>query len=33
VECGSQNVKITFREDLAIAEAILNERKKWEENE
>ena len=33
VECGSQNVKITFREDLAIAEAILNERKKWEEIE
>ena len=33
VECGSQNIKITVREDLAIAEAILNERKKWEAEE
>lgn len=33
VECGTQNIKITVREDLAIAEAILNERKKWETEE
>jgi 2-C-methyl-D-erythritol 4-phosphate cytidylyltransferase len=33
VECGSQNIKITVREDLPIAEAILNERTNWEEAE
>lgn len=30
VECGSQNIKITVKEDLPVAEAILNERKNWE---
>ena len=33
IECGSQNIKITVQEDLPVAEAILNERKKWEELE
>ncbi len=33
VECGAQNIKITVQEDLAVAEAILNERKKWETEE
>ena len=31
VECGSQNIKITVREDLCVAESILRERKKAEE--
>ncbi len=31
IECGSQNIKITTREDLCIAEAILNDRKRVEE--
>lgn len=31
VECGSQNIKITTREDLCIAEAILKDRKRMEE--
>ena len=30
VECGSQNIKITTREDLCVAEAILTERKRAE---
>lgn len=30
VECGSQNIKITVREDLCVAEAILAERKRAE---
>ncbi len=30
VECGSQNLKITTREDLCVAEAILTERKRTE---
>lgn len=30
VECGSANIKITTREDLPVAEAILRERKKRE---
>lgn len=30
IECGSQNVKITTREDLCVAEAILRDRKKTE---
>lgn len=28
VECGAQNIKITTREDLAIAEGVLNDREK-----
>ena len=31
IECGSQNIKITVREDLCVAEAILRDRKKAEE--
>ena len=31
IECGSQNIKITTREDLCVAEAILLDRKKVEE--
>jgi 2-C-methyl-D-erythritol 4-phosphate cytidylyltransferase len=31
VECGAQNIKITTREDLPVAEAILLERKRYEE--
>jgi 2-C-methyl-D-erythritol 4-phosphate cytidylyltransferase len=31
VECGSSNIKITTREDLPVAEAILSERKRYEE--
>lgn len=31
VECGSQNIKITTREDLCVAEAILRDRKRAEE--
>ena len=32
VECGAQNLKITTREDLPLAEAILKERKRLEED-
>ena len=32
VECGSQNLKITTREDLCVAEAILRDRKHTEES-
>ena len=28
VECGAQNIKITTREDLAVAEGVLNDRKR-----
>ncbi len=31
VECGANNIKITTREDLPLAEAILRERKRYEE--
>ena len=31
IECGAQNIKITTREDLCVAEAILLDRKKSEE--
>ena len=31
VECGSQNIKITTREDLCVAQAILQDRKATEE--
>jgi len=31
VECGAQNIKITTREDLCVAEAILRERRNSEE--
>ena len=31
VECGTQNIKITTREDLCVAEAILLERRRIEE--
>ena len=31
VECGAQNIKITTREDLCLAEAILQDRKRVEE--
>ena len=30
VECGAQNIKITMREDLCVAEAVLRERQKSE---
>ncbi len=33
VECGATNIKITTREDLPIAEAILRERKRYEKEE
>lgn len=32
IECGSQNIKITTREDLCVAEAILRDRKRTEES-
>ena len=31
IECGSQNIKITTREDLCVAEAILRDRQRTEE--
>ncbi len=31
VECGASNIKVTVREDLPVAEAILLERKRYEE--
>ena len=31
IECGAQNIKITTREDLCVAEAILRDRKRTEE--
>lgn len=33
VECGAQNIKITTREDLAVAESILRERKQSKDSE
>jgi 2-C-methyl-D-erythritol 4-phosphate cytidylyltransferase len=31
VECGAQNIKITTREDLAVAEGVINDRKRIED--
>ena len=31
VECGAQNIKITTREDIAVAEGVLADRKRIED--